>query len=229
MDEFPLREIRPCYQGVVTFFSELQMFVKPYAISFAVVACLCLSTTAHAERTVFLNGINLGNVELKNQSFTGAQVRFDHKGNIHITIPGFSVKKTEVPKKDGSRPSSPPPAKKPSLKGNYFLLATGPKTGKPPFAITVFINGKRVRKLTALGMFGEGMNRFLRPGANTVRIRAEPLGKRSARSSRERVEIVLGEGVQQKAGVHIRSRLLTYQRNGAEQGTFDHSYVIIVK
>jgi hypothetical protein len=66
---------------------------------------------AQAKRKVFLNGVDLENVEVPAQVFTQCEVRFDDKGNLHIKAPGFQVATT--PANQGAKPAPPPPAPPP--------------------------------------------------------------------------------------------------------------------
>lgn len=131
--------------------------------------------------SVYVNGVNVDG--LKNQTFRGAEVTIDAKGNIHITAPGYNIQVT-----GGSRSRVPPPPAVPMTSsvpagpvtagtvagglvapGRWWLATDD--AGTLGHAVTVYVNGTRVHASAS----GEGnalrdIGPFMRPGNNTVRV-----------------------------------------------------------
>ena len=182
--------------------------------------CIVVAPSARAERRVFLNGLDLKDVEVADQSFDGCSVRFDGDGNVHITAPGFEVKKRKAAASDESAGEQVA-----TLTRRYYLAHKGDRVGKVQYEVAIYINGKRVK--TVLAGADDGVveiTRYLSAGQNAVRLVATKTlgksGKRRSFSPKDRLEIIIGEGEVEKGVVTIRRTVVKYARNASETGPF---------
>ncbi len=182
---------------------------------------LAWSPSARADdRKVFLNGIDLSNVEVPAHEFKSCTVKFDKDGTIHITAPGFEVSKT----KQGKAMRS-----KPLLSKRYFLVNKGTAAGKVQFDVTVYINGKKVRTVRSGVRAGVvEVTEHMKAGTNRLKLVARKnLGKDKKRvsySPNDEIEISIGVGTLADGVVTIRKTVLFYQRNASETGRFSDSF-----
>jgi hypothetical protein len=174
---------------------------------------------ASAERRVFLNGVDLGDVELKARLFSNAEVRFDKQGNVHIEVKGLKVEK-----RDADTSKKKPPTKR------YYLVSTHPgtKTG-PDYDIEVLINGARAATLKPLqGTQATEVTRYMQGGKNVVKFRSA--GTVSTKKSEAGAwEITLGAGRVKKGSITLTSSLVDFRRTAAETGEVRATYRIRVK
>lgn len=193
--------------------------------AFVILSLLCAwSPGARAgERKIFLNGIDLSNVEVPVHEFKSCTVRFDQDGNVHISAPGFEMAKTKKGKKAAAKRS------KPILSARYFLVNKGMSSGKVQFDVTVYINGKKVRTVRSGVRDGViEVTKYMRAGNNRIELVARKnLGKNKKRASyaaSAEIEIVFGVGTLADGSVILRKTVLSYQRNASETGRFSDSF-----
>src|SRR5262245_48642989 len=144
---------------------------------------MALSSRAALARDVYFNGVKLdAHVTLRNQTLQNCEVRFDADGNVHITARGYKVSLAAAGP-EGAATADEAPATKVTLR--YWLVAPQPKRGVVQYDIDVFMNGtfvKRVRSGDDKAVLE--VTRYVRPGANAVRIIAtKNIGDRRASSS----------------------------------------------
>jgi hypothetical protein len=204
----------------------------------ALAVLMAAPTTADAGRKIFLNGVDLGDVDVRNQKFQGCMVRFDAQGNLHITVKGFKIAKKEAPGGKGSgtvrrATSSGIPVTRRS-DGRYFVVSKV-SSGKPvPFNVWVYINGRAVRRIGPdSGMTAVDVTSWVKNGDNKIQFVAKHdvkiAGKQHSYSPTHKMEIVLGQGHISKGMVVIRTPHIEYKRNAAERGTFNNTYRFKVK
>ena len=226
----------------------------------ATVVLLASPATASAgDRKVYLNGIDLANVDVPSQSFAGCDVKFDAAGNVHITVKGLEMKTVD---KDGSSTNrkdktdgktdgktgktdnetdgkdSVTAVRKSELgtaPGTYYLIAK-PVTRKDyvaPYKVSVYINDKLVKLIQPDGgMVVMDVSKYVGPGKNTARlVAAREVSKASASSTTidDALEIVIGKGEVKKDSVVIRSAYIEYSRNAAETRDFDDTFTFVVR
>ena len=142
-----------------------------------VLALTSVSSYAHAQGGIYLNGVRVNG--LKNHTFQGCRVQFDATGNVHITAKGFKIKaipQSVAPRKlpptirRAAPPPSPPPAAKPlpppvarpkpaprkvqppprprfNPALKYFLVSQCNKPGHVQYDVDVYINRRWVKKI----------------------------------------------------------------------------------
>ncbi len=192
-----------------------------------VILCLLLawSPSARADgRKVFLNGIDLSNVEVSAHEFKSCTVKFDKDGNVHINAPGFEMAKT----KKGTRKAR---RSKPILSKRYFLVNKGMAAGKVQFDVAVSINGKKVRTVRSGVRDGVvEVTEHMKVGGNRIKLVARKnLGKDKKRvsySPSDEIEITIGVGTLADGVVTLRKTVLLYERNASETGRFSDAFVI---
>lgn len=201
-----------------------------------------VSPAAAEDRRIFLNGVELTGIDLRNQRFEAATVRFDASGDLHITAKGFDIKKQPVskratppePARTGGAPETP--ARPADLAGGRFYVIARPADGNvaSPYRISVYLNKQLVDVFEPTGSpIAVDVTEHVRAGKNQVRFVARPAqprkGTRRSSSPEDRVEIVLGQGSLKKGTVMIRASLLEYARNASETRRFDDTYSFRVR
>lgn len=214
--------------------------MRSYGVVFVViVSLLALSRPAAAEpRKIFLNGVELTGVEIRNQSFEKATVRFDASGDLHITAPGFEIEKRPVARSPAApaKKAAEPPPRTATLAGGRFYVVARPAPGKvpSPYRIAVYLNRKLVDVFEPTGApVVVDVTDRVKAGKNRIRFVARPVepgqGEQRSYSPRDRVEIVVGRGSVEKGTVLIRVPLLEYSRNASETRGFDNTYSVELK
>ena len=164
---------------------------------------------------VFFNGVKV--TGLRQQDFVGCKVRFDDKGDVHITAKGYTVK--QVADSDG-------PAKGlKSLKYSYFLVSDGHNEKDTNYEVEVFINGKSARKVLAgAGRAMSEVSAWIKPGRNSVKfIATKKLGPGKARASRspeDYLRVLIGQGARTGATVNISKTLAEFRASAAKTTSF---------
>lgn len=185
-------------------------------------AMLALSTAAHAgskhQRKVYLNGIDLDGVELPEAVFDSCSVKFDARGNIHITAPGFDIAAKPA---DGKQARPAPPA---TLSQHYFLVTNETPRGATGYQVGVYVNGEKVTTVrsNAAPMVVD-ISKWVRPGKNEIRMLASKASGKTG-SGKQVLKIQLAEGDAKNGEAIVRKTLLTYQRTAAEKTSFQHRY-----
>lgn len=172
------------------------------------VAALLVMAGPASAADVYVNGVSVEG--LTNQSFEKVTVRLDEKGNVHIEAPGYTVKRVTVA--DPVQPTG-------VITQRYFLVTEQSTPGAAGYDIDVVVNGKLLRTLSsAEPQLVLEVTRELRPGQNTVTLRARKLpqakGRRDGRPGLFRV--LLGEGTSKGEQVTIERQLVTFTRTEAE-------------
>lgn len=127
----------------------------------ALAALLAGASAAHAQ-DIYLNGVKIE--RLRNQSFDHAQLRFDDKGDLHITVEGVQV----LRKAEGELPPQP------LVSQQYWLVSQ--TTPAARCEVEVYLNGRFVVKTRSDGApLAMDVSRYLSPGHNTITFRAAPL------------------------------------------------------
>lgn len=200
-----------------------------YRLAIAVSVGLGLAGAAHAQRgmAVYLNDVRLDGGELRGQTLTGVDVRFDDNGDIRIIAKGY-----KITAESAAKPATPAPAQNkpgtvtataPATARRYFI-ATQPqgRVGAAQYDIDVFINMvfvKRFRSKDPDPMLE--ITKFLHPGQNTIRFQArKEQGERISSSPTDAFELVIGDG-EMNAGQLMLSRIASYKRTAAETAAFN--------
>jgi hypothetical protein len=181
--------------------------------------------SAHAQRKVYLNGIDLADVEVTNQSFQSCAVKFDANGAVHITAKGFDIAKQ--PTAGGEAKPVERKVVTPLTK-RYFLVSKQNRLGATQYDVDVIINRRHVatirsRRDPAI----VEITRYLVGGANRVHLIANKnlgkTGKRRSYSPEDAMEILMGEGSVADGTVTLRSTPIHYRRDASETERFtDH-------
>ena len=194
-----------------------------------VAALAAFAAPARAQRGlgVYLNDVKLEGGELRGQTLTGVDVRFDDNGDVHIVAKGYKVTSDAPPPPPaGTRPAKP--AAPPALTKRYFIAAS-PQVhpGAAQWEIDVFVNQvfvKRYRSKDADPILE--VTRQMRPGANVVHFtaRKDP-GERISTSPLDALELVIGDG-DLNGGQLLLNRLASYRRTAAEIGGYNTDITI---
>jgi len=191
----------------------------------AIVLALLAATAgeASAGRKVFLNGIDLENVDVGKRAFDAAKIEFDADGNVHITVRGFDIEARAAGKGKGKAAAAAAPA------GRYFVAHTRSKEGSTQYDVEVWVNGKRARSLRSDDEDAVvEITRFLRAGRNQVKIVAVKnlgkAGKRRSFSPEHKAGIVIGEGTVGDGVVTLRKTVAQWECNASQSGKLAETY-----
>jgi hypothetical protein len=187
----------------------------------AFLLALCaLSSSALARPTsVYFNNVRVDG--LRNQSFTGVDVKFDENGDLYITAKGYKVTSVEPEK-----PTGPPTA---SGAHHFFIATMQPRVGAAQWDVDIFINKTFVHRFRSKDPEPVlEITRFLKPGSNVIHYQAKKEdGDRISTSPTDYFELVVGEG-EMRTGQVMLNRLTAYRRTAAETGAFDSEVTIEV-
>jgi len=185
-----------------------------------------LSLVAHVDakpRKVYLNGEDLGDVQVRNHVFKGCSVRFDAAGNVYITAPNLEIKTKPIRASRGRVPVAKALSAVAKFGRNFYVVSRVVGQGTLlPYRFKVFINGKQVARIDPSGVMAvHTITRLIRKGTNTVRVVPEfRASSKISRSSRDRFVIIVGAGAITKGTVTINNPVVNFQRHGGETGKF---------
>ena len=199
-------------------------------------ALLAAPAPARADRRVFLNGVDLTNVDVSDRRFDNATVRFDRNGNVHITVRGFEISRSTVrgtrePPARADSPHTRPARSTPvRVTQRYFLASQQKRRGAVQYDIQVHVNSKHIATVRSdRDPVVTEITDHVLPGRNRVKLIAvKNYGKddrRRSHSPTDTMEVVIGEGSVAKGVVSIRKPVLRYERNAGETRGFADSFV----
>jgi hypothetical protein len=189
-----------------------------------IVASLLFGTAAAYAEDIFLNGVKVNG--LTDQDFKTAKVRFDAKGNVHITVDNISVSVQGEPDKVAqTRPQR--------LEHAYFLVTSQTNPGSTQFDIDININGKQVTRVRSADKRQVTINitKHLRPGKNLVvftAIKRLDDARRSFSPSDE-FSVILGEGKESGNQLTIERTMARYTRTGADVQNHSQTFEIMAE
>ena len=188
-----------------------------YKLSFLIVSIATLFSAGKAEaREIFLNGLNMKNVHLVNQTFTGCTVKIDAKGNVHIKAPGVVLQAQGRVK---NKPRKGDEADDKNAK-DYFLVSYTNRPGKTQYDVEVFINGKFVRRIRSTAkQVTMKVTKLLKKGKNEILFvcKKNLRGKgRVSQSPMDYMRVVLGKGFETKGRLVIKTSEAEVKRTAAE-------------
>lgn len=187
-----------------------------FKLSFLAFSFLFLFVSRVADgREVYINGVNMKNVELTNQVFKGCTVTIDDKGNIHIKAPGVVIQTSEdADKKTRTKVEDE------DVDGEFYLVSFTNRPGATQYDIEVFINGKFVRRIrSTTKQVSMKISHLLKKGKNEIMFvsRKNYGGKdRVSESSMDYMRVVLGKGVETKGRLIIRTSEAEVKRTAEE-------------
>lgn len=177
---------------------------------FALALLLLLPATASAD--VYLNGVKVNNT-LAEQTFDGAKVHFDAKGDVHITVSGIKVYREGDPQAGAQQRGPAIP------KGTWWLVAEQTAPGMTQYSIEVHINGKLVKRIKDdQRQVAMDIAQYLQPGQNQVSFTAiKDLSQtRRSFSSDHSFSLILGQGASQDKGLVISEVAARYTRTAMD-------------
>ncbi|NUN14431.1 MAG: hypothetical protein HUU55_12445 [Myxococcales bacterium] len=153
------------------------------------IAVLLGCTTTATAADIYINGVKVG--AIADLQLNNCNIRFDSRGDLHITAPGYQVAGGPTQTTAGVSNTAP------VLQNNYFLTTTATKPGAAQYRFELYINGNKVREFSSLDSgLALSLNTYLTKGKNTVGIKAyKDMGIAVAAPDRsDAFEIVIGEG-----------------------------------
>lgn len=188
----------------------------------ALIASFILIFSFQANATeIFFNGVRV--TGLKEQTFEGCTVRFDKKGNVHITAKGYSVKNAEESADKGKKTEN-------NLTKKYFLVTAGKNAENAQFDVDVFINGKWIRKVrSSEGQVVAEVTKYLKKGKNSVSFSAikNLNGKpRLATDASTYLRVLIGMGTKGGATVNIEQTLADFRATADKTENYGKSATV---
>lgn len=190
------------------------------SLAFFIVAIAFASSAVAGD--VYLNGVKVNG--LRDQLFQGADVRFDAKGDVHITVKGVTIQ-VQGDKAANAQAAIP----KPGLQHAYFLVSSKTSPGATQYDIQVHINGQFVTKCRSTdGQLAMDVSKFLRPGQNQVVFTAfkDLSGARKAFGADQKFSLILGRGKSRGDQIVIERTLSTYVRTAADVSNDSHAVTV---
>ena len=191
-----------------------------------VVACLFVASPAFATVEVYFNGVRV--TGLKNQLFEGCKVRFDAKGNVHVTAKGYTVKTAEKASGDTSKGTP-----KATLSNHYFLVSAGKAPKSAQYDVDVFVNGKWVRKIrSSEDQVVFEITSHLKKGKNVINFSATKNfgGKpRVGTTADVYLRVLVGLGNQGGGTVNITKTLVDFRAPASRVDNFGTTGTILAK
>lgn len=171
------------------------------------------SLSASAER-IYLNDVDITTAQLKNWTLKKVEeVKFDEKGDMYITAPGYNVKVVSGGKnKEAEREETPESVESTaddaqlsgpievhydadvSTSHRFLLTLANPDRSKVPYDVDVLINGKHaVTYKHTRGNASQDVSEFITSGENTISFIARRVPGKSA-SGDHSMKVLLGVG-----------------------------------
>ena len=196
------------------------------SMAFVVGALMCWFGSGDAvadERKVYLNGIDLADVDVRGHSFKGCEVRFDKRGNVHITVKGLEIGTSE-----GGQSAK---RKDKKLGNKYFLVVKPVKKNGERYQLSVYINGKLAKLVKGTPqMQVHDVTRLIKKGDNAVRlVSARSISGNGKSAPTQDLEIVVGRGVIENGTVLIQVPHVKYRRKVTATKRYDKSYRFTTK
>lgn len=190
-------------------------------VASALLCCVVLAfpLMTHAA-DVFINGVQVNG--LTSESFDKAQVRFDEKGNVHITVPDVKIRFEGSPNEGSSEGAvaARAAADKPRLSRDYFLISSQTNPGATQYDIEIHINGRFVTRARSADskQLTIKLNEYLSPGDNTIVFTAvKRLGEgRKSFSRQDEFTLLLGQGEASGQQIIIEKTLVRYSRDASQ-------------
>ncbi|MCB9538443.1 MAG: hypothetical protein H6704_19500 [Myxococcales bacterium] len=179
-----------------------------------VAGLICVAGPA-AAADVYFNGVKVTGA-IAGQSFENVTVRFDEKGDVHVSAPGFKV---EVAKPTTPTPPTPAvapptaavapakPAPPPVNTPRYWLVLNASRTGH--YKVQMRANGHPVADVPANSpQYVADITEKLYEGDNVVEVTFLPLPGAPPGPPAEAVTVMVGYGVQAPDGTLTIQRLM---------------------
>ena len=169
-------------------------------------ALMMIGATAQAA-DVFLNGVRVNG--LSNQSFEDASIRFDAKGDVHITVKNVKVQMVEQSSGVQQKPAVA------VLQKRYWLVGNQTVRGMTQYNVDVHINGQLVTRFKNNEMQQvKEVTKYLLKGKNTVVFTAMKSIKdqRLSFSPEHAISILIGEGDDEGKQLTINRSMAEYKR-----------------
>jgi hypothetical protein len=219
----------------------------------AALVVLASARPAAADRKVYLNGVDLTDTAVSDQRFESCKVVFDEAGNVHITAPGFEIRRRTIGTQTGARAAPARPAQEMAsteepdigklaaadpragkVKLRYFLVSRQARRGLAQYDVSVYLNGQLIKVVRSdRDPVIMEITRLVRPGENTVKLVAVknlgPADRRSSFSAVDHMEVIIGEGAVSDGTVIIKNPLIEYRRNAAETRRYTDSLLLTGK
>lgn len=197
-------------------------------------AVLLLLPAVASARSVYLNGVKIDNVELRNMKFDKVNVRLDEKGDVHIDAPGYKIQ--VVDPGSGQARAAGAPAEDSSgeakLTKRYFLVTEQTAPGMTDFDIDVYVNAKWIRKLkNNEEQIYTDITKHLVPGKNTVLMAARKItnGTRNSYSPQHVFRVIVGEGNVGGDHVMIDRPVIDFKRTAADQEDVSKEFTFVTR
>lgn len=191
-------------------------FTRLSALLVAALLCWFGQRDAAAdERKVYLNGIDLADVDVRGHSFKGCEVRFDKRGNVHITVKGL-----QIGTEDGDGANK---RKDKKLGNKYFLVVKPVRKNGEHYQLSVYINGKLAKLVKGTPqMQVHDVTRLVKKGENDVRLlSAKSMTPNKKSAPTQALEVVVGRGVIENGTVLIQVPHVEYRRPATETRRYD--------
>jgi hypothetical protein len=180
---------------------------------------------------VYVNGTYVEPRSMAGVSLSGATVRFDDQGNVHINAPGYKIQVA-----DGVQPVSRPPVIAPGSSGGATLAATQSAVAygrwwvvtedqsSKGHLVDIYINGT----LAATVRSGQGtqlveLSKWLKPGSNEVVVKST-----SSNPSGGPLTVFAGAGGTEKGHFDMPSPAIEYGLGPGKKGTHERTYTLTV-
>lgn len=193
--------------------------------SAAVFSLMASTSTAAAE--VYLNGVKVNG--LRNQEFKSAEVRFDAKGNVFITVKGVEV---QVAGDSAPAPANAAVAQTRAPTKSYFLVSDKTNPGSTQYNIDVHINGKFVTRVKSTdGQVALDITKHLVVGNNRIVLTAiKKLDTpRKSFSPADTFKLIVGEGTKSGNQIMVQRSLLEYKRTAADVANDSIQKTVVVQ
>ena len=181
--------------------------------------CTLVGTASADERKVFLNGIDLVDVDVRGHQFKGCEVRFDDQGNVHITVKGLKIG-TTADRDQATKPTDKRLGKK------HFLVIKPVRKNGDKYRLSVYINGKLFKVVKGLPqMQVHDITRLVKSGDNTVRlVSARSVAGKTKGAPSDDLEIVVGRGRLENGTVLIQVPHVEYRRQSSDVRQYDKKH-----
>lgn len=177
-----------------------------------------------APRRIFLNGSAIDDV--RDVTLVDVRVTIGPTGDVLLSNPAYDVVRRPGRAAQVVRRAEGPPAQ-----GRLYLVSQRKGSARTPFSVVVVINGKQVASIDGSSeRTSQEVTSYFFQGVNVVRLQAVPgaSSELHAFDPNASLTLTLGAGVLEASTLAIHRVLLTYERNGLEQGRWLEEHDVVV-
>ncbi|MBN2725479.1 MAG: hypothetical protein JXR95_15545 [Deltaproteobacteria bacterium] len=166
--------------------------------------------TSAQTRKIYINGMDLSKYLITNVELKNVTIKFDSKGNIYISAPGYNLKPGEA--------SKDVPKDADEKLATRFYLVTFPKPVKSVsgFDVDLLINGKFVKRIYSdSGQLVYDVSEYMKKGKNIISFVSKK-GKEIKDKTAGQMKLAIARGYESKGTYIIKDIIWQIKRTSKD-------------